>query len=111
MPEPMPVIVEGEEEYEVAEILDSRRHRNRLQYLVRWEGYDVSHNSWEPASHVVHAKELVEAFHKKRPSAPRALAAADFAKLRFVPIPEPVTIASAIKPWEMGVVAHGVMSR
>jgi len=31
---PLPVIVEGEEEWEVEEILDSRRTRGQLQYLV-----------------------------------------------------------------------------
>jgi len=36
MPPPLPVIVEGEEEWEVEEILDSRRMQGRLQYLVKW---------------------------------------------------------------------------
>ena len=77
---------------------------------MRWKGYDVSHNSWESAGNVVHAKKLVDAFHKKRPSAPRELGAAVFDSLNFQPIPEPLTVASA-KPWEMGVIAaHGVMS-
>ena len=107
---PLPVIVEGEEEWEVEEILDSRRHRGRLQYLVRWKGYDVSHNSWESAGNVANAKKLVDTFHRKRPNAPRELSAAVFESLNFQPIPEPLTVASA-KPWEMGIVAaHGVMS-
>lgn len=110
-PEPLPVIVEGEEEYEVAEILDSRRHRGKLQYLVRWEGYDESHNSWEPVENVEHASDLVNAFHRRRPNAPRALAAADFASLKFRPIPEPMTLASTRHRWELGVIpAHVVTS-
>jgi hypothetical protein len=39
---PPPVEVEGEIEYEVSEIADSKFDRRRkvpLQYLVRWEGY------------------------------------------------------------------------
>ena len=33
-PPPLSVIIEGEDEWEVEEILDSRRTRGRLQYLV-----------------------------------------------------------------------------
>ena len=38
---PPPVVVDGEEEYHVAEILDSRifGRWQKLQYLVRWVGY------------------------------------------------------------------------
>jgi hypothetical protein len=36
---PLPVIVNYEEEWQVEEILDSRRVRRKLQYLVKWRGY------------------------------------------------------------------------
>jgi len=32
---PPPIIVDGEEEWEVEEILDSRWHRRRFQFLVK----------------------------------------------------------------------------
>ncbi|KAL5501145.1 hypothetical protein ACEPAH_9532 [Sanghuangporus vaninii] len=32
---PLPVLVNDEEEYEVEEILDSRLHRGKLQFLVK----------------------------------------------------------------------------
>ena len=38
-----PVILDGEPEYEISEILDSKidkHHKCRLQYLVRWAGYE-----------------------------------------------------------------------
>jgi hypothetical protein len=35
---PPPVIVEGEEEYEVECIEDSRLFRRQFQYLVKWKG-------------------------------------------------------------------------
>jgi hypothetical protein len=39
---PLPVEIEGQEEFEVLEILDSRIIRRKLEYLVQWQGYDVS---------------------------------------------------------------------
>ena len=46
-PQP-PIEIEGEPEYIVEEILDSRPHRNKLEFLVKWEGYTDENNSWEP---------------------------------------------------------------
>jgi hypothetical protein len=45
---PTPELIDGEEEYSVEKILDSRRfgRRRRLQYLVKWEGYPDSDNMW-----------------------------------------------------------------
>jgi hypothetical protein len=45
---PVPELVDGEEEYSVEKILDSRKfgRRRRLQYLVKWEGYPDSDNMW-----------------------------------------------------------------
>jgi hypothetical protein len=37
--DPGPVIVNGEEEWEVEEILDCRRKGKRLKYLVSWKGF------------------------------------------------------------------------
>ena len=43
-PPPDPVTIDGEEEYEVEAILDSRKFRQakRQQYLVKWKGYPDS---------------------------------------------------------------------
>jgi hypothetical protein len=45
---PVPDLVDGEEEYSVEKILDSRKfgRRRQLQYLVKWEGYPDSDNMW-----------------------------------------------------------------
>jgi hypothetical protein len=45
---PAPELINGEEEYSIEKILDSRRfsRRRRLQYLVKWEGYPDSDNMW-----------------------------------------------------------------
>jgi Chromo (CHRromatin Organisation MOdifier) domain len=67
-PEPPPDLVEGEEEFEVEQVLASRRHGcgKRLQYLLRWKGYSQAHDSWEPANQV-HVEELIKEFHQENP--------------------------------------------
>ncbi|CAJ0965440.1 unnamed protein product [Ranitomeya imitator] len=67
---PAPVLVEGELEYVVEKILDSRVSRRKLQYLVKWKGYGQEDNSWVIASDV-HAADLVRAFHRAHPGGSR----------------------------------------
>ena len=66
---PPPVEIEGEVEYKIAEILDTkldRRRRCKLLYLVRWAGYKGTdeETSWITANELAHAQELVQDFHK-----------------------------------------------
>ena len=70
-PPPPPEIRDGSEEWEVESIKDSRYYRNQLQYLVHWQGYDVSEDSWEPATHLKHAREIVQEYHLTHPTRPR----------------------------------------
>jgi hypothetical protein len=79
---PEPVLVEGEEEYVVKEILDSWMFRKKLQYLIKWEGYGVEHNNWEYATEV-HAPQCVREFHRKNPAALRFIRAVSFANIPF----------------------------
>ena len=81
-PPPKLVQVQGEEEYEVDKILDSRIFRRQLQYKVRWKGYGEGADSWEPASGLAHAKAKVRQFHKANPEAPQKLSATDFEALK-----------------------------
>ena len=48
LPPPLPEIVDREEEWVVEEILDSKVINQKLRYLVKWEGFGIEHNSWEP---------------------------------------------------------------
>ena len=70
---PLPVEIEGEVEYEIAEILDTKldqRRRCKLLYLVRWtEGTDEE-TSWLTANKLTHVQELVDDFHKSYPDKP-----------------------------------------
>jgi hypothetical protein len=45
---PAPELIDGEEEYSVEKILDSQHfgRRQRLQYLVKWEGCPDAENMW-----------------------------------------------------------------
>jgi hypothetical protein len=69
-PPPPPEIIDGTEEYQVADILDSRIHRRELQYFVTWVGYDKSDDSWVDASDFDHDDALVLKFHRNHPSRP-----------------------------------------
>ena len=86
-PPPPPELVDGEEEYIVEEILDSRMFRRKLQYLVRWEGYGVEHNSWEYSDHVSNAPEKVADFHIRHPAAPHRIRAVTFGTIPFRQVP------------------------
>ena len=71
-PPPPPVVVdnENEPEYEVEAILDSAYRRNKLYYKIQWKGYPVSEDSWQPASNVANAPDIIRAFHARYPHQP-----------------------------------------
>jgi hypothetical protein len=78
---PPPVEVEGVEEWEVQDILDSRWDRRgrggqpRLKYTVKWAGYDEP--TEVPADYVANAQEIVNNFHRRYPHKPRPRASSE----------------------------------
>ena len=78
-PPPPPVEVDGEPEFEIAEILDSkidnRRRTCKLLYLVKWAGYEGTdeESSWLLATELGHAAEIVTDFHNAYPDKPGPL--------------------------------------
>ena len=74
---PPPVNIEGELEYEIAEILNSKLDHHRhppLMYLVQWLGYEGNDaTSWLPAVSLVHAQQAIDDFHAKYPAKPGPL--------------------------------------
>ena len=69
---PPPIQIEGEDEYELAEIIDSRLHYNKLQYRAKWKGYSPEHDKvWYPAENFNNASLAVERYHRKYPGKPR----------------------------------------
>ena len=46
---PPPIIIEGEPEYELEQIIDSRLHYRKLRYRAKWTGYPPEHDKvWYP---------------------------------------------------------------
>jgi len=82
-----PELVDGEEEYIVEEILNSRMFRRKLQYLVKWEGYGIEGNTWEYSENLAHAPEKVTDFHTRNLGAPCCIRALTFGSIPFRPIP------------------------
>jgi len=79
---PLPEIVDGEEEWVVKEIMDSQMVNRKLRYLVKWEGFGVEHNSWEPWDNV-HAPALVADFYRRHPGAACHIHMVDFRSIPF----------------------------
>ena len=94
---------DGEDEYTVEGILDSKvfdtdkapdqpqGNDYGLFYLVKWEDYDESESTWEPASHVKHLRGTLRAFHREYPDKP------DGSKLDHKKTRRPATTASKRK--------------
>lgn len=65
-----------EQEYSVECIMNSRFRRVKdshiLEYLIHWEGYDHSEDSWTPATEFEDDDEVVVEFYKKNPNKPKA---------------------------------------
>ena len=64
---PPPLVVDAEEEFEIDSIVDKRKHRSQIQYLVHWLGYDNTEDTWMNASDLPHAQELIDDFEDNLP--------------------------------------------
>ena len=75
-PPPTPVVIDGEPEYEITEILNSKTNHHQqpcnLLYLVRWSGYEGTdeETSWVLATELGNASKIIAKFHTRYPSKP-----------------------------------------
>ena len=99
---PPPDLVDGEEEYEVEKILDSRvrGQRRQVQYLVKWVGYPDSDNQWLNADQLT-ADDAIKDFKKRRPNAithiKRILTGNPLIDFPLMSSPTPSTIENVIR--------------
>jgi hypothetical protein len=85
---PTPELIDGEEEYSVEKILDSRRfsRRWRLQYLVKWEGYLDSDNMWVDKDDVF-VEDKIQEFKSSNPKAETHIRSSFITKSPYPPAP------------------------
>lgn len=62
---PPPDLIEGEEEWEVEEILAKRMRQGSSWYKVRWKDWSSEYDQWIPKDSAEHAQDLVKAFEEK----------------------------------------------
>ena len=62
---PDPIMTEGgNEEYEVERVLDHRKGKNGLAYLVAWKGYALHDATWEPFANLQNSGDLLAQYWK-----------------------------------------------
>jgi len=61
---PPPVIIKGEEEYEVERILSKRRRYRKVEYLVHWKGYTVERDTWEKVENLGNVQEVLRDYER-----------------------------------------------
>ena len=63
---PLPVEIEGDEEWLVNSVLDTHLSHGKRMYLVHWEGFTKEHDSWEPETNLENAQDKITEFYARR---------------------------------------------
>ena len=61
----MPDLEDPQDEWEVEEILDERKIKDTIYYLVKWAGWLSEYNSFEPVRHLDNAPQAVAAYENR----------------------------------------------
>ncbi|MBW0577051.1 hypothetical protein O181_116766 [Austropuccinia psidii MF-1] len=69
---PPPALLQEQEEWEVAQVLNSKLIRGKLWYLVEWKGFseDPERTTREPPSSLTNSPDLLKDFHSLYPDKP-----------------------------------------
>ena len=51
----------------VEKILDKRKIKDKIEYLLKWKNYSNEHNSWEPLDNL-DCPDLIKKFEETRPT-------------------------------------------
>ncbi len=80
-PPPPPDLIDGKEEYEVEEVLNSHPHticrkqgqksQKVTDYFIKWKGYTREHNSWVRDEEMENAQEAIEEYENQMHDARR----------------------------------------
>jgi len=60
-----PVIIKGEEEWEVERILNKQQVREKDKYLVCWKGFTAESDTWKGRENLKNAKKTIKEFEKE----------------------------------------------
>jgi len=64
---PPPILIDGVEEFEVEQILQSRPHRSgKEEFLIKWKGYGFEHCTWEKLSNLTNCPQVLADFRKQQ---------------------------------------------
>ena len=66
--------------YSVDKLVNMRWSKGDRQYLVRWEGFAASHDTWEPMENLVGCAQQIREFETQRAADDKAAAAEVLAK-------------------------------
>jgi len=61
----MPELEDPQDEWEVEEVLEKRKIKDTIHYLVKWTGWPSEYNSYEPANHLENAPQAITAYENK----------------------------------------------
>lgn len=67
---PPPDLVDGEQQYEVEAVVQSKVDKGLLYYLVKWARWPGSDNTWQRPHDLENAREALIKFHEEYPDAP-----------------------------------------
>ena len=63
---PMPDLEDPEDEYEVEEIKAQAILQGTKYYLVKWAGWPLEYNTWEPEDNLENAPKALQSFERSR---------------------------------------------